>query len=92
MLGFITTQEVINTLNSNLLIAFANHGIEPYLKLTGLQLLTGGVFLPVEDIDLVQPCFGVAELKAFPETTSMLDFLGGLEARVSITTEQLAPI
>ena len=91
MIGFITTPEIVAELNVGLLASFAARGIAPYLMISSLPLLDGGAFIPLEDSDLLTPCYGTDRLGDYPETQAMIAGLGGLSARVEITPAQLVP-
>ena len=91
MIGFITTPETVEALNQGLLAAFAARGIAPYLTIASLPLPDGNAFVPLSDEDLTMPCYGSDRLGDYPETQAMIATLGGLTARVEMTSDQFTP-
>jgi len=88
MIGYITTPEVSAQISAAVREAQISRGIAPYLAIHGFPITSGehvGLhFLPFEDSALTTPLHANTRLTDYPEFSTLLTMLGGLDARVDI--------
>jgi hypothetical protein len=94
MIGYITTPEVSAQISAAVREAQISRGIEPYLAIHGFPVTSGehaGLhFLPFEDAALTTPLHANTRLTDYPEFTTLIAMLGGLEARIDLLPEAIA--
>lgn len=90
MIGFVTTQEQATAANAAIAEAQTSRGL-PVFWLAGSCLIYSGKkagkkFIPCDDVLLSTPLVGKPPLtpRDFPEFQQIIDYLGGLDARVEI--------
>lgn len=88
MTGFITTPETSVAITAAVELAQTSRGLAPYIGIRGMEILSGANagqhFLPFDDLALTTPLHGGTRVSDYPEFSSLLAMLGGLDARVSI--------
>ena len=88
MIGFITTPETSAAITAAIELAQTSRGLSPYVGIRGMEILSGPDagqhFLPFDDLALTTPLHGGTHVSDYPEFTSLITMLGGLESRVDI--------
>jgi len=88
MIGFITTPETSAAITAAVELAQTSRGLAPYIGIRGMEILSGSDigqhFIPFDDSALTTPLHGGTLVSDYPEFTSLVAMLGGLDARVSI--------
>ena len=92
MLGFITTKEIVDSANTDLLSSFTKQDIKPFISLAYRELITGGVFLPLEDSYLHMNCIENNKLIELIPIINLINSLGGLNARIDKSLEDFITI
>jgi hypothetical protein len=95
MIGFVVTEEVAEIVLSRISEAQVTRGL-PVFWTTGSYRITNGissgfVFIPADDDILHTPLRGNPILTPmdFPETSELIELLGGLEGRSDIPPEDI---
>ena len=95
MIGFVTTQEQAQAVNDAVARAQVDRGL-PVFWLPGASPVFSGehvskTFIPCDDSVLNTPLLGspVITPQDFPEFAQIISALGGLDARVEITPEDI---
>jgi len=95
MIGFIVTPETSAAITAAVELAQTSRGLSPYVGIRGMEILSGPDdgqhFLPFDDLALTTSLHGGTHVSDYPEFTSLLAMLGGLEARVDIEPELVTP-
>jgi hypothetical protein len=95
MIGFIVTPETSAVITAAVELAQTSRGLEPYIGIRGMEILSGPNagqhFIPFDDLSLTTPLHGGTRIPDYPEFTSLLAMLGGLEARVDIDPLLVTP-
>ena len=90
MIGYITTQEQAEEINAAIAAAQTDRGLPVFWMIGSIPILSGihaGLhFIPCDDILLSTPLFGNPPQTPmdFPEFVSIIETLGGLQARVDL--------
>lgn len=88
MIGFLTTSETLSTIEAGFVAAFDTRDVPRYLTLGAFEIQsgehTGKWFIPFDDSALTQPLYGNHVLTDFPEFDSLINLLGGLDARINL--------
>lgn len=88
MIGFVTSPETSAAITAAVELAQTSRGLSPYIGIRGMEILSGPNagqhFLPFDDSALTTPLHGGTHVSDYPEFSSLLAMLGGLDARVSI--------
>lgn len=97
MTGFVTTKEKADAVTAGIEEAQRSKGLEPYWTLRGVEIhtgeLAGSYFIPASDEILATPLRGypVTQPTDFPEFTQLVEFLGGLDARLDVDPLHIQP-
>jgi len=95
MIGFITTPETSADITAAVELAQTSRGLAPYIGIRGMEILSGSDigqhFIPFDDSALMTPLHGGTHVSDYPEFTSLLAMLGGLDARVDIDPLLVTP-
>ncbi len=80
MLGYITTQDVIDARNLEL------RGMEPFpaIEITGRPLVAGGVFVSMDESCLESVAINTLRVMDLPPIAEFIDSFGGLDSRVTV--------
>lgn len=95
--GFITTAEIAAQVEAGIAQAFTSRNLPQFWTLGSMPIHTGEhagkVFLPADDQILNTPLRGNPPLtpQDFPEFSTIVSLLGGLEARQQIDPAIIAP-
>jgi hypothetical protein len=88
MIGFIASPETSAAITAAVELAQTSRGLAPYIGIRGMEILSGPNaghhFLPFDDLALATPLHGGTRISDYPEFTTLIAMLGGLDARVSI--------
>jgi hypothetical protein len=95
MIGFITTPETSAAITAEVELAQTSRGLSPSIGIRGMEVLSGPNagqhFIPFDDSALMTPLHGGTRVSDYPEFTSLLAMLGGLDARVDIDPLLVTP-
>ena len=95
MIGFITTPETSAAITAAIELAQTSRGLAPYIGIRGMEILSGPDvgqhFIPFDDSALEVPLHLGTRMPDYPEFTSLIAMLGGLESRVSIDSALVTP-
>jgi len=88
MIGFITSPETSAAITAAVELAQTSRNLAPYIGIRGMEILSGSDigqhFIPFDDSALMTPLHSGTRVSDYPEFTSLLAMLGGLDARVDI--------
>jgi hypothetical protein len=97
MIGFITTSEISEAVTQAISDAQTSRGLPVFWLLIGMPIYSGehaGLhFIPADDDILSTPLRGnpIQTPRDFPEFVSLIELLGGLEARIDIQASTVIP-
>ena len=95
MIGYITTPETSAAITAAVELAQTSRGLAPYIGIRGMEILSGPDvgqhFLPFDNSALTTPLHGGTRVSDYPEFTSLLAMLGGLDSRVSLDPSLVTP-
>jgi len=95
MTGFITTPETATAVTQAISDAQTSRGLSVFWLLIGMPIYSGehaGMhFLPADDGIFITPLHGnpVQTPQDFPEFTSLIELLGGLDARINLPASDI---
>ena len=97
MIGFVTTEETAEAANAAIAEAQTSRGM-PVFWLAGSNLIysgeyAGSYFVPCDDETLSTPLIGNPPQtpQNFPEFVTIIDAMGGLDARINISAADIIP-
>ena len=95
MIGFIVSPEISSSITAAVELAQTSRGYSPYIGIRGMEILSGPDagqhFIPFDDSALEVPLHLGTRMPDYPEFTSLIAMLGGLESRVSIDPALVTP-
>jgi hypothetical protein len=95
MIGFVTTEEKSAAVTQVIREAQTSRGLPVFWLLVGMQIYsgehTGMHFIPADDNILATPLRGnpIQTPQDFPEFSSLIAMLGGLDARIDLPPESI---
>jgi hypothetical protein len=98
MIGFITTPEISSAVTQAISDAQTSRGLPIFWLLVGVLICSGNHagmhFIPADDEILSTPLRGdpVLTPKDFPEFNTIINSLGGLDARIDIPATDIIPL
>jgi len=97
MIGFITTPETSAALTQAISDAQTSRGLPVFWLLIGMPIYFGEYagmhFIPADDSILSTPLRGnpIQTPQDFPEFASLIEMLGGLDARIDLPVSNITP-
>jgi len=98
MIGFITTPETSAAVTQAIRDAQTSRNLPVFWLLIGMPIYsgeyTGMHFIPADDSILITPLRGnpIQTPQDFPEFASLIELLGGLDARIDIPATDIIPL